>query len=362
MNFIHVPKTNSGRDLIPSKENIEKDVTEDEDEDEDDDDDEDSFVPTPGASVTKEPIIVDWGSYQIKLGTRKDKTPLLSVESAMTYAKGSKGENESSNISVGAPALRMYRENPNETKLQTPLINKGSKFDWECVDALTDALLWEGLELESSEHPVFITHRHMCSEISPASSRELNHGKWDWPSAMKFVEMYFETYHNPKVYITTSNLLSLYGSGLTNGLVVESGHHGCTITPIQENGVITYEHIFGNHDYYGGHDVTKFFFKYLKNDHIEQQQLIAERSNSGNPKESGNTNMNSNANVNAKKNSMKSNSVNSTLETGTISPYSILQSHNMYDRTAVECLKHKASFVVHDYTQVEQYKTDIQNQ
>ncbi|ETN97124.1 actin-like 7B, partial [Reticulomyxa filosa] len=170
------------------------------------------------------------------------------------------------------------------------------------------------------------------------------------------MELYFETYNNPKLYITTSNLLSLYGSGLTNGLVVESGHHGCTVTPIFEDGAIIYNELFACHDYYGGYDVTKFFMKYLKNDHAEIQQTKAEHDNENNI---DNNSPNDDCEDDPRCPTKHSHDSTSTdIQT----TYHKLRTLGMYDWPTMEFLKHKALFVVEDYEEIEKHIVDIRNQ
>ena len=69
----------------------------------------------------------------------------------------------------------------------------------------------------------------------------------------KLTQIFFETFSTPGIYLSNSPLLSLYGSGKTNGLIVDSGSEVTSVTPIIDGYCIQYAQISAN---LGGNDIT----------------------------------------------------------------------------------------------------------
>ena len=72
--------------------------------------------------------------------------------------------------------------------------------------------------MTTEEHPVLLTE----APLNPRANRE------------KMAQTMFETYNTPAMYIGSSAVLSLHASGLTTGLVIESGDGVTHTVPVYE--------------------------------------------------------------------------------------------------------------------------------
>ena len=75
---------------------------------------------------------------------------------------------------------------------------------------------YDCLRIPPEEHPILLTEMPLC----PKANRE------------RMTQIMFETFNTPAVFPCSSSLLSLYGSGRTTGLVVETGHTFSVTVPI----------------------------------------------------------------------------------------------------------------------------------
>ena len=90
------------------------------------------------------------------------------------------------------------------------------------------------------EHPVLLTE----APLNPKANRE------------KMTQVMFETFHTPAMYVAVPAVLSLYASGRTTGLVVDSGSAGAYIVPIHQGHPLP--HAVMRKDVGSGSDLTGY--------------------------------------------------------------------------------------------------------
>ncbi|XWS26570.1 hypothetical protein CRYUN_Cryun26dG0042000 [Craigia yunnanensis] len=97
-------------------------------------------------------------------------------------------------------------------------IKHGIVRDWEGMERLWEHTFDKELTVNIEEHPVLLTE----APLNPRINRE------------KMVEIMFEAFDIPATYIAIQAVLSLYASGRTTGVVMDSGEGVTHVVPIYE--------------------------------------------------------------------------------------------------------------------------------
>ena len=79
--------------------------------------------------------------------------------------------------------------------------------DWNDMERIWQHVYSEELRIHSEEHPVLLTE----APLNPRRNRE------------KAAEIFFETFNVPALFVSVQAVLSLYASGRTTGVVLDSG-------------------------------------------------------------------------------------------------------------------------------------------
>lgn len=165
----------------------------------------------------KPAIVIDSGSGLVKAGFAGDDNPKcifqtvtgkpVLAQAAMGGAGGKRG------TFVGPQALAKR----GMLQLNYP-VEHGVVKNWDDMEAIWAHTFDNELRVDPTDRGVLLTE----APRNPRANRE------------KMAEIMFETFGIPALYVSIQAVLSLYSSGLTTGLVVESGDGVTHVVPIFE--------------------------------------------------------------------------------------------------------------------------------
>jgi len=161
------------------------------------------------------PIVIDTGSGVIKAGFSGDATPTAicaSVIGRPRHRGVMVGMNEREYF-VGDKLNLMRGVLSLDYPIENGIIN-----NWSDMEKVWHHTMYDLLRIAPEEHPVLLTEAPM----NPKRNRE------------KIIEMMFEKFKVPSTYISIQAILSLYASGRTTGLVLDSGDGVTHAVPVFE--------------------------------------------------------------------------------------------------------------------------------
>lgn len=163
----------------------------------------------------KRGLVIDNGSQWIKAGFSKDEAPRSMVPSIVGSLKhkGVMVGTDNKASFVGAEALKKR----GLLDITRP-INSGEVTDWQAMEQVWHHTFFNELQVSPEEQSVLLTE-------PPVNS---------FDNRKKALELMFEIFCTPSVYIGNTAVLSLYASGRTTGCVIESGHTSTHVVPIFE--------------------------------------------------------------------------------------------------------------------------------
>lgn len=190
--------------------------------------------------MDKVAIVIDNGTGMIKAGFAGDEAPKACFPNLIGKPKFNAlpGANDK-DIYIGEEAL----EKKGILKLEYPL-QHGIVSDWEHMYRVWRHVYDHELGVEAEDHPALLTEAPM----NPKENRE------------KMIEFFFEDLKVPSFYVFTQAVLSLYGSGKTTGLVLDSGDGVSHIVVVYEAFCIS--HAVNRIDL-AGRDLTQYLQKLL---------------------------------------------------------------------------------------------------
>ena len=161
------------------------------------------------------PIIIDTGSGVIKAGFSGDATPCAVCPSIV-------GRPRHRSVMVGMNTKDYFvGDQVNSMRgvlsLNYPIEN-GIVNNWDDMEKIWNHTMYDLLRIAPEEHPVLLTE----APLNPKTNRE------------KTIEIMFEKFNVPSTYISIQAILSLYASGRTTGLVLDSGDGVTHAVPIFE--------------------------------------------------------------------------------------------------------------------------------
>jgi actin-related protein len=97
-------------------------------------------------------------------------------------------------------------------------IDHGIVTNWDDMEKVWHHTLYSELRVSAEEHPILMTE----ASLNPKQNRE------------RMTQIMFEVFNVPALYVSVQAVLSLYASGRTSGVVLDSGDGVSHTVPIFE--------------------------------------------------------------------------------------------------------------------------------
>eukprot|EP00347_Sterkiella_histriomuscorum_P020200 403338712 len=186
-------------------------------------------------------IVIDNGSSRLRIGYAGDEVPRLTVPTLI-------GRPKMNSVRMGIEQKEFYCCDEAVSKKgmlnMTSPIEKGIIKDWDDMERIWQHVLNEELKAQVEEHPVIMTE----APLNPKQYRE------------KLTQLMFETFNVPCLYVSVQAVLSLYSSGRTSGLVLDTGDTISFTVPIHEGYAISHA---TQKVSLGGRDITKYLSEFV---------------------------------------------------------------------------------------------------
>ncbi|KAG0363474.1 actin-related protein [Gamsiella multidivaricata] len=165
--------------------------------------------------LTNQPVVIDNGSGVIKAGFAGDDQPKCFFPSFV-------GRPKHLRIMAGAVEGDVFigkkaQELRGLLKIKYP-IEHGIVQDWDDMEKIWQYIYSDELKTMSEEHPVLLTE----APLNPMRNREMA------------AQIFFETFNVPALFTSIQAVLSLYSSGRTTGVVLDSGDGVTHSVPVYE--------------------------------------------------------------------------------------------------------------------------------
>ncbi|MBA7523229.1 Bacterial actin-related protein [subsurface metagenome] len=194
--------------------------------------------------ISNKPLVIDNGTGFTKNGFAGEDQPRSVFPTIIGYPKYqiimTDVEHYVREYYIGEEAINLR----GVLKLVYP-VEHGQVQDWDAMERIWHYTFYNDLRVNPNEHPVLLTE--------PPLNKNQN--------KEKMAELMFDTFNVPAMYISMQAILSLYASGRTTGIVVDSGDGVTHIVPVYEGFAI--HHAIHRSDI-GGRDVTDYLRRLLR--------------------------------------------------------------------------------------------------
>ena len=192
-------------------------------------------------SEDSQPIVIDNGSGMCKAGFAGDDAPRGVFPCIV-------GRPKNTEVMVGLNYEDSYIGDEAQLKrgvlsLRYP-IEHGIVTNWDDMEKIWHHTFYNELRVTPDEHPVMLTE----APLNPKANRE------------RMIQIMFESFGVPQVYVSIQAVLALYASGRTTGCILDSGDGVTHTVPIFEGYILP--HAVKRLDL-AGRDLTDYMMKIL---------------------------------------------------------------------------------------------------